>query len=734
MTTPTATTIRYDVDADGVVLLILDDPGSSANTMNADYVRSMTSAVDRLYAERDGITGVVITSAKKTFFAGGDLVTLQQATPQEAASVFAEVEQVKADLRRLETLGKPVVAAINGAALGGGLEIALACHHRIAVDDGRSEIGLPEVTLGLLPGAGGVTRTVRMLGLQDALMNVLLRGQRNKPAKAKAIGLVDDLVDDIDELMPAARQWVSDHVDDPDASAQPWDRDGYRMPGGTPSSPKLAAFLPAFPANLRKQLKGSPYPAPRSILAAAVEGAQVDFETATRIESRYLVDLVTGPISKNMIQAFFFDMQAINAGGSRPQGAPTYRATKVGILGAGMMGAGIAYECARAGMEVVLKDVTLESAERGKQRSVETLGSLVEKGRVTAEQCDEILGRIRPTEKPADLTGCDLVIEAVFESQQLKHQVFAEIEDVVEPDALLCSNTSTLPITGLAQGVRRPADFIGLHFFSPVERMPLVEIIVGEQTSDAALARAYDVVRQIRKIPIVVNDSRGFFTSRVFGTLVMEAVQMLSDGIDPVTIERAATSKGFPAPPLAMIDEVTLTLPQKIAAEAQTADTAATDGGDRAGFASPAMSVIDRMVDDFGRKGKAAGEGFYDYPAGAAKRLWPGLWEHFADAGRNPVDDATFADLQERFTFIMALETIRCVEEGVLRSTPEANIGSILGIGFPPLYGGALQYVNGYEGGVAGFAARARDLAATYGARFTPPPLLESKAAGGERF
>jgi 3-hydroxyacyl-CoA dehydrogenase/enoyl-CoA hydratase/3-hydroxybutyryl-CoA epimerase len=744
MSTTTADTIMYDVDADGIVTLTLDDPTSSANTMNAAYVRSMTAVVDPLYTERDRIVGVVVASAKKTFFAGGDLVALQQATAQDAEPVFAEVEQVKADLRRLETLGKPVVAAINGAALGAGLEIALACHHRIAVDDGRSEIGLPEVTLGLLPGAGGITRTVWMLGLQDALMNVLLRGQRNRPAKAKAIGLVDELVDDVEALMPTAKRWISDHVGDADAATQPWDRDDYRLPGGTPSSPKLAAVLPAFPANLRKQLRGSPYPAPRSILAAAVEGAQVDFETATRIESRYFVDLVTGPISKNMTQAFFFDMQAINSGGSRPQGPPTYRATKVGILGAGMMGAGIAYECARAGMEVVLKDVTLEAAEQGKQRSAQTLRTQVDKGRLTAEQREEVLQRIHPTEKPADLTGCDLVIEAVFESQGLKHQVFGEIEDVVESDALLCSNTSTLPITDLAQGVRRPADFVGLHFFSPVERMPLVEIIVGEQTSDQTLARAYDVVRQIKKTPIVVNDSRGFFTSRVFGTLVMEAVQMLTEGIDPVTIERAATSKGFPAPPLAMIDEVTLTLPQKIAAEARAAGPADADvpadapagapAGDRAGFASPAMAVIDRMVDNFGRRGKAAGAGFYDYPADTSKRLWPGLWEHFVDASRNPVDDATFADLQERFTFIMALETIRCVEEGVLRSTPEANIGSILGIGFPPLYGGALQYANGYEGGVAGFAVRARDLAATYGARFTPPRLLEAKAASGERF
>ncbi len=729
--------IRYDVDGEGIVTLTLDDPSAGANTMNAAYVRSMTAAVDRLYADRETVTGVVVTSAKQTFFAGGDLVALQHATPADAEAIFEQLQQIKADLRRLEKLGRPVVAAINGSALGGGLEIALACHHRIAVDDRRSEIGQPEVTLGLLPGAGGVTRTVRMFGLADALTKMLLQGQRRKPAEAQAIGLVDELVDDLDSLLPAAKQWLRDHADDPAAGTQPWDREGYRMPGGAPSSPKLAAFLPAFPATLRQQLKGAPYPAPRAILAAAVEGAQVDFETATRIETRYFVDLVTGPISSNMIQAFFFDLQSINAGGSRPKRPAPYRGRRVGVLGAGMMGAGIAYECARAGMEVVLKDVSVDAAEKGKERSVGTLAKQVERGRYTPEQRDEILDRITPTEKATDLAGCDLVIEAVFESPELKHRVFAEIEDVVDPDALLCSNTSTLPITELATGVRRQQDFIGLHFFSPVERMPLVEIIVGERTSDEALARAYDIVRQIKKTPIVVNDSRGFFASRVFGTLVMEGVQMLSEGVDPVTIERAATSAGFPAPPLAMVDEVTLTLPQKIAAAARAAaedGPGGMDAGDRAGFASPAMTVIDRMVDEFGRRGKAAGAGFYDYPEGGSKRLWTGLWEHFVDSSRNPVDDDEFADLQERLTFIMSLETIRCVDEGVLRSTADANIGSIFGIGFPPIYGGALQHVNGYAGGAAGFAARSRELAAAYGDRFLPPPLLVRKAETGERF
>ncbi|MGH3470522.1 MAG: 3-hydroxyacyl-CoA dehydrogenase NAD-binding domain-containing protein [Nocardioidaceae bacterium] len=729
-------TLRYDIEADGTVVVTMDDPHSGVNTMNEAFVSSLHEVVDRLYAERDHITGVVVTSAKKTFFAGGDLARMITLTPDDAAAVFAEIEGVKADLRRLERLGRPVVAAINGAALGGGLEFALACHHRIAYNDGHSEIGQPEVTLGLLPGAGGVTRAVRMFGIQDALMKVLLQGQRNKPAKAAEIGLVDELVDSADELMPAARRWVLEHRDDAEACTQPWDREGYKIPGGTPASPTLAQFLPAFPANLRKQLKGAAYPAPRAIMSVAVEGAQVDFETATRIESRYFVDLVTGPIAKNMIQAFFFDLQAVNGGESRPQEVPEHQARKVAVLGAGMMGAGIAYQCARAGMHVVLKDLSMEAAATGKAHSQGLLDKQVERGRLSAERRDEILARIAPTAEVGDVSGCDLVIEAVFESENLKNQVFAEVEDFVDPDALLCSNTSTLPITGLANGRRRPDNFIGLHFFSPVDKMPLVEIIVGSQTSESTLAKAYDVVRQIKKTPIVVNDSRGFFTSRVFGTLVMEGATMLGEGIDPVTIERAATQMGFPAPPLAMLDEVTLTLPQKIreAARASTDETQPGAFADGVG-----MRVVDTMVDTFSRRGKAGGAGFYDYPAEAPKRLWRGLWDNFVDPAKNPVDQETFRDLQERFTFVMSLETIKCVAEGVLRTTPDANIGSIFGIGFPPLFGGALQYVNCYRAvdgqtGVAAFAGRARELAAAYGERFTPPPLLDEKAAAAGRF
>jgi 3-hydroxyacyl-CoA dehydrogenase/enoyl-CoA hydratase/3-hydroxybutyryl-CoA epimerase len=707
--------------SNGIVTLTMDDPSASANTMNEAYVAAMASTVERLQAEKSDLKGVVITSAKRTFFAGGNLRMLSQIQPENAAEVFDTIEEVKRQLRVLETLGVPVVAAINGAALGGGLEIALACHHRIVADDNRIELGVPEVTLGLLPGGGGVTRTVRLLGLQDALMKVLLQGQRMKPSHALSVGIVDEVVP-ASELLPAAYRWIESYDGD---AKQPWDRDGYKIPGGTPASPKLAAFLPAFPANLRKQLKGAPYPAPKAIMSAAVEGSQVDFATASRIESRYFVSLATGQIAKNMINAFFFELQAINAGASRPADVPQYKARKVGVLGAGMMGAGIAYVCAKVGIEVVLKDVSLEAAEKGKAYSEKLLAKQVQKGRTSARDVEEFLSRITPTADPNDLAGCDLVIEAVFESEELKQKVFAEIAGVIEPDALLCSNTSTLPITSLADGIDRPDDFIGMHFFSPVDRMPLVELIVGEKTSDRALAKAYDVVRQIKKTPIVVNDSRGFFTSRVFGTLVMEGAAMIAEGVNPVTIERAATQMGFPAPPLAMLDEVTLTLPQKIRDAARAA-------GDSAGAFDdhPGMAVTDRLVTEFDRRGKAAGAGFYDYPAGGPKHLWPGLWEHFV----RPDVEVPLIDLQERMAFAMSLETVKCLDEGVLRSVADADIGSIFGIGFPPLHGGALQYINAYQGGLPGFVERAGELAAAYGSRFEPPALLVRKAEAGEKF
>ncbi|SDS91017.1 short chain enoyl-CoA hydratase /3-hydroxyacyl-CoA dehydrogenase [Nocardioides scoriae] len=723
----TDSAVTYDRDADGIVTLTLDDPQSSANTMNERYKASMHAAVERLVAEKDDVRGVVVASAKKTFFAGGDLKGMVTTTAADAERVFHEVEQVKADLRRLETLGKPVVAAINGAALGGGLEIALACHHRIAVD-GRYEIGLPEATLGLLPGGGGVTRTVRMFGIQTALMDLLLQGPRMKPAAAKDKGLVDELVPSQEELLPAARAWVLAHADDEAGQVgQPWDREGYRLPGGTPSTPKLAAFLPAFPAMLRKQVKGADYPAQRAIMAAAIEGAQVDFETATRIESRYLAELITGSNSKNMIQAFFFDLSAINGGSLRPAGVPRFAPTKVGVLGAGMMGAGIAYSCARAGMQVVLKDVAQESADKGKAYSDKILSKAVERGSMTEAAKAEVLDRITATTEASDFAGVDLVIEAVFEDPALKARVYAEIQDVVQPDALLCSNTSTLPITGLADAVSRPADFIGLHFFSPVDKMPLVEIIKGDQTSDESVARALDVVQAIRKTPIVVNDSRGFYTSRVIGTMVNEGLAMLGEGVHPSSVERAATQAGYPVGTLQLSDELNMELMAKIAKATAEAE------GD-AFTPHPASTVIETMLAE-GRSGRLRGAGFYDYDeSGRRTTLWPGLKDLFP-----PQDDpADLDDLKDRYLFIEALETAKCFEEGVIESAAAANIGSIMGIGYPPLTGGTVQFMQGYDGatgqGLRGFVERADQLAKLHGDRFAPTDRLREMAEKGETF
>ncbi len=733
--TETQSAVRYERDDDGIVTLTLDDPTASANTMNDLYRESMQAAVARLYDEQEDVTGVVVASAKKTFFAGGNLKLMTQATTGDAPPIFAMVEAMKADLRRLETFPRPVVAAINGAALGGGLEIALACNHRICVDDRSVKVGLPEATLGLLPGGGGVTRVVRMLGLQDGLMNVLLQGPQMDPQKAKKVGLLDELVATREELVPVAKAWIKAN---PEASKNPWDAPGYKMPGGNPKSPALAQFLPAFPALLRKQLKGADYPAQKAILSAAVEGAMTDFDTASRVESRYLTKLIVNQNSKNMIQAFFFDLQAINSGSLRPAGIEPWRATKVGVLGAGMMGAGIAYSCARAGMEVVLKDVALENAEKGKAYSAKLNAKAIERGKLTEKKSQALLDRIKPTADAADLAGCDLVIEAVFEDPSLKHQVFAEVAPYVtgheRGDALLCSNTSTLPITELATGVDRPEDFIGLHFFSPVDKMPLVEIIRGQETSDQALAKAYDVVQQIKKTPIVVNDSRGFYTSRVIGFMVNEGLAMLAEGVHPMSLERAATQAGYPVGTLQLSDELNMELMAKIAKA--TSEAAERDGIDYQDH--PGSAVVERMI-ALGRPSRLEGAGFYEYDEnGKRQGLWPGLADEFPVADEQP----SLRDVQERLLFAEALETAKCFDEGVIESAAAANIGSIMGIGFPPNTGGAAQYMTGYQDptdpdgpiGLSVFVERADELADRYGERFRPSAYLRDLAEQGGSF
>ncbi|MDF3050617.1 MAG: 3-hydroxyacyl-CoA dehydrogenase [Pseudonocardia sp.] len=708
--------VRWEKDADGIAVVTLDDPARSANTLNEAYLVGMDAVLDGLAAAKDNLRGVVLTSAKKTFFAGGDLEEIISYGPDDAATVFDHITRIKGQLRRLETLGVPVVAAMTGTALGGGLEIALACHHRIGLDAPGVVYGLPEVTLGLLPGVGGVTRITRMLGIADGFTKVLSTGQRLRPGAALEVGIVDELVPDRDEAMRRARAWIADNPQ----GRQPWDAPGFRIPGGSPSTPSLAAVLPAFPATLRKQLKGAPLPAPRNILAAAVEGAQVDVDTALRIESRYFVELVTGQVAKNMTKAFFFDMQAVGSGAARPSGPDRWAPTRIGVLGAGMMGAGIAYVCAQAGWDVVLADVTLEAAQRGKAYSEGLVAKAVGKDRITADAGAALVGRITPTAGYGDLAGCDLVVEAVFESLALKREVLAEVATIVTADALLCSNTSTLPITALAEAVDRPEDVVGLHFFSPVDKMPLVEIIRGERTSDEALARAFDVAVGLRKTPIVVNDSRGFFTSRVISTFLNEGVAMLAEGVDPQTIEQASTQAGYPAPVLQLMDELTLTLARRIRDEARAAVEAAGETYDP----HPAEAVLDRLVEEFGRKGRSTGAGFYEYEGGRRAGLWPGLRTALGATNH----DVDLHELAERMLVIEAVETQRCLDEGVLTSVAEANIGSILGIGYPPWTGGVVQYVEGFPGGVAGFVARADALAERHGERFRVPRSLRARA------
>lgn len=720
---------RWEQDGDGIVTLTMDDPDHGANTMNARFIDDFSATVDRIEAEKESIKGVVLTSAKKSFFGGGDLKSMIKAGPDQADELFERSMSIKGRMRALETCGVPVVAALNGAALGGGLELALACHHRVMADARGAKVGLPEVTLGLLPGGGGIVRTVRMFGLAQAVPNILMSGRSFAPDKALKAGLVDEVVEP-EKLLDAAKAWIKT---DPEAS-QPWDRKGWTLPGGTISDPALAGVLPSFPANMRKQTKGAPSPAPRAIMAAAVEGSQVDFATAEKIEARYFVSLVTGPIAKNMIQAFFFDMQHCSSGGARPKAAdgseiPRTQFTKVGVLGAGMMGAGIAYVCAKAGIEVVLKDVEQASADKGKAYSESIEAKALERGRTTQEKSDALLARITPTTDPQALAGCDLVIEAVFESPELKKKVFQEIEDIVAPDALLGSNTSTLPITDLATGVKRPEDFIGLHFFSPVDKMQLVEIIKGDKTTPETLAKAIDLTLAIRKIPIVVNDSRGFYTSRVIGTFVNEAIGMLAEGIEPATIEQAGRIAGYPAAPLQLSDELNLNLMVKI--RQATRDAAEAAGEE---FVPDAVDqVILKMVEELDRSGRAAGAGFYEYADGKRAGLWSGLREAF---NTSPDNAPPLQDLIDRMIFAEVLETQKCVDEGVIVDDADANIGSIIGIGFPAWTGGTCQYAKNYSEpgakvatGYKGFVARADELAAKYGERFAPTESLKKLAA-----
>ena len=700
-------TIRYTLQ-EGIATVTFDEPGSPVNTMCQQWQDDLHALAVQVVQDRAVIRGMLLTSAKSTFFAGADLKATMRLTPADAGTVFAGIERVKQDFRTLETLGIPVVSCLNGTALGGGWEVALVGHHRIAVDDARIQFGLPEVTLGLLPGASGVTKMTRHLGLLGA-QPYLVEGQLFSPQQALGLGLVHALVapgaNAQAEMQAQALAWIDAHP----TAQHAWEAKDYKVPGGTPANPKVAAMLPVAPAVLKKQTRGR-YPAPEAILACMVEGLQVDVPTALRIESRYLAQLITGPNARAMINTFFFNMNAIKSGQSRPGKAPRYKPARVGLLGAGMMGAGIGYVQARKGIATVLKDVSQEKADAGKAYSAKLTQASVAKGRLSEAERDALLARIQPTAQAADLAGCDLIIEAVFENRALKAQVTHEAEPMLAPGGFFASNTSTLPISGLATASRAPAKFVGIHFFSPVDKMKLVEIIRGAQTDDETVARAFDYVQAIGKVPIVVNDARGFFTSRVFGTFVMEGAAMLGEGIPASVIENAGIQCGMPVGPLAVLDETALSLSLHVM-EQTMADFVAEG---RSYTPTPGEQLVADMVRQHGRPGRASGGGFYDYPAekGARKSLWPRLKVLYEKPGQ--AWDMT--DIQDRLLYRQAVETARCLSENVLTSVAEANIGSIFGIGFPAWTGGAMQFIYGM--GVEAFEQRAAELAQRFGPGF----------------
>lgn len=708
--------ITLDVGADGIAVATMNLPDRPMNVVNDELMVPLAAIAERVATDA-AIKGLVLTSGKADFCAGGDIDRLSKL--ESAQQAFDVTMQMKAVLRRLETAGKPVVAAINGHALGGGLEIALACHARVVLNDPRLKLGQPEVKLGLLPGGGGTVRLPRLIGIQAALQ-LMAEGNDVSPQKALAMGLVTELAADRDELIAKARAWC---LANPKAK-QPWDQPKFRFPGGDSRSPAVVQVLAIGPSIASAKSWGN-YPAITHIMSSVFEGGLLDFDAASMVESRYFAACAMSQESRNLIGTLWYQLNAIKKGASRPAGQPASAVKKLGILGAGMMGAGIAYVSAKAGIDVVLLDTTQEAAERGKAYSQGLLDKAVKKGRSTADQRDALLAKITPTTSYERLAGCDLIIEAVFEDRAIKADVTKKAEAVLAADAVFASNTSTLPITGLATASARPANFIGLHFFSPVDRMPLVEIIVGADTSPQTLARGFDYVLQIGKTPIVVNDSRGFYTSRVFGTYVMEGITMLKEGVHPRSIEVAGLQAGMPMPPLALQDEVSLSLGLHVAE--QTKKDLAAEG--KPFVEHPGLSVVRQMC-EIGRIGKKAGRGFYDWPEdkGGEKALWPELTTLYPTAPQQPAQ----RELIDRLMFAQANEAARCYEEGVLRSVADANVGSIFGWGFAPFQGGALQYINAM--GAKRFVERARELAATHGPRFEPAAVIVKMAETGGSF
>jgi 3-hydroxyacyl-CoA dehydrogenase/enoyl-CoA hydratase/3-hydroxybutyryl-CoA epimerase len=709
-------TIDYKVDADGIAIVTIDVSDKPMNVITPEFMDDIDKVAGKIAAD-DKVKGAVVTSGKSSFMAGADLKDLVATFDQrtDAAQVYGWCRKLQQAYRKLETCGKPVAAAINGTALGGGLELALACHYRVVGNNPKTKLGQPEVQIGLMPGGGGTQRLLRILGTEAALrMNT--EGRHFSPAEALEMGFVNEVVEPGDEIR-AAKAWVLDT----DTTDAPWDRKGFKVPGGAGLMHPRAVQTQTFGAALMQKMTKHNYPAPLAIMSATYEGSVLPMDKALDVESKYFTQLLMDPTSRNMTRTLFLNKGAADKLVRRPKEPEKRLVTKLGVLGAGMMGAGISYVSAYAGMDVVLLDMSEENAEKGKDYSRKLLQKRIDRGKMDADKAASILERISTTSDYSNLDGCELIIEAVFEDRDIKADVTAKTEAVIPEDAIFASNTSTLPITGLAEASKRPEQFIGIHFFSPVDKMPLVEVILGEKTGAIAIAQALDYIQQIRKTPIVVNDSRGFYTSRVFGTYSKEGILMLAEGVNPALIENVAKNSGMAVGPLAVTDEVSLELSYHVLEQTKNAL-----GADYQ--ASIADDVISKFVKELDRTGKKAGKGFYDYPEGGKKHLWPGLVDHYPLAADQP----SVEEVKKRLLYRQAIETVRCMDEGVVTHAADADIGSIFGWGFPPYTGGTISYIE--TEGLKTFVAEADRLAETYGDRFAVPDSLRSMAESGESF